>query len=257
MGALCELKQAPPVNLTSLVLRENNYMPYLPKTGYTDTEDKEYKASRDWKMKADRTTTPTVIEGIYNNLLEQQYIPSYEKNFTIVSNGCNIPTYERLIFDLDREKRKGQTRVFSVDLLNIPQSILSTLTVGGKKDESCHQFIHSEEDKFSPGEKSVDMILNYRASLYYYLEYIYRGAPELLNNASFTLKKYYSELRENGCVVVDAADHIKGKDAETEMYKSTGELLIDFQEELVLDKLYYIKFTGKDKTRVMVLKKKN
>lgn len=255
MGANCELRLAPSINLVSEVLRLNNYSPYLPFSGYIGSS-KEFQKMASWKEKADKTTTPRVIAKIYENLIKAGCIPSYDKDFTMVSNGCNTPTYERLIFDLDRAERKGQTRVFSVDLLPIPRPVVSSLDVAGQPNESMHRFIHSDENKFSLGEKSVDLIMNYRASLYYYLEGIYQGAPELLPYAINTFKKYHHELRDNGCVVVDAYDDALGKNPETEMYKPTSELLLDFKEELELDKFFDIKFIGEDKTKIMVLKKK-
>jgi hypothetical protein len=248
-------------------LELDNYSPYLPTLAYMGSNDTDHSDLPKWKQMADSVTTPNVIATIYRNLYNSGFIPSYEQpeDFVMISNGCNIPTYERLIFDLDREHRRAKTHVISIDFQNIPQHILSALVVGRPPhldglpfddNEDTHQFINTPEEKFSIGEQQVDMIWNFRASLYYYLKYYYRGAPELIENARDILLKYSRELRKSGCVVVDAADHTHGKDPDTEMYKSTAELLMDFRDDLPIDQIFDLHYLGQEKAKILVLKKK-
>ncbi|MBI2601277.1 hypothetical protein HYW42_04985 [Candidatus Daviesbacteria bacterium] len=183
----------------------------------------------------------------------------------MVSYGSFIPTHERLMFDLDRKRRLSGTHVFSIDHQALPISIISGLTDGkascsfGLNDGNCqssHEFVNVTEEAFNPGLEVVDMIWNFRASLYYYLQAYYRLAQELVGNAGALLEKYHRELRSLGSVVVDAAD-IPGKSPGIEMYKSTAELIEDFREELGIDALFNTSLLGQNQDRVMILKKKS
>jgi hypothetical protein len=255
------------MNLAQKALQLNSYLPYLPSCGYKVPDSTCPDYHPEWKQKADLTTTPKIIAEIYLNLYDHGFIPAYDRpeSFVVVSNGTNIPTYERLMFDLDRTYRKSQTHVISLDLQTFPHSLLQALTVGKEpqqggrmfdEHENTHQFIRCAEEDFSLGKQSVDLIWTYRASLYFYLRAFFRLSPEILNNAKKLLKKYHRELRSSGCVVVDAVEYSRGKSSDTEMYASTGSLLLDFREELDLDKLFDTYMIGQNQAKVLVLRKK-
>ena len=255
------------MNLAQKAIELDSFSPYLPSFGYNDPNSTCSDYHPEWKRKADLTTTPKIIAEIYQNLYDHGFIPNYARpeSFVVVSNGTHIPTYERLMFDLDRTYRKSKTHVISVDHQKFPQSLLVALTVGKEPHqfgrifddfENTHQFIRSAEEDFCIEKQSVDMIWNYRASLYYYLHAYFQHAPELMQYAQNLLKKYHSELRRTGCVVVDAVEYTHGKSSDTEMYCSTGNLLLDFREELDLDTLFDTYLIGQNKAKVLVLKKK-
>jgi hypothetical protein len=256
------------MNLAQKAIDLDSFLPYLPSFGYKDPNFTSSDYHPEWKQNADLTTTPKIIAEIYQNLYDHGFIPDYAKpeSFVIVSNGTNIPTYERLMFDLDRTYRKSKTHVISVDQQNLPQSLLLALTVGKEPQQSgrifddhenTHQFIRSTEENLCMEKQSVDMIWNYRASLYYYLRAYFQLSPEIVRYAKNLLKKYHYELRRNGCVVVDAVEYTHGKSSDTEMYCSTGNLLLDFREELELDTSFETYMIGQNNARVLVLKKKS
>ncbi len=255
------------MNLAQKAIELDSFSPYLPSSGYKDPNATCSDYHPEWKQKADSTTTPKIIAEIYQNLYDHGFIPDYARpeSLVMVSNGTNIPTYERLMFDLDRTYRKSNTHVISVDHQKFPRSLLSALTVGKEPQqfgrifddhENTHQFIRSAEEDFCMEKHSVDMIWNYRASLYFYLHAYFQLSPEITKCAKDLLKKYHYELRRTGCVVVDAVEYTRGKSSDTEMYCSTGNLLLDFREELDLDKLFDTYMIGQNKAKVLVLKKK-
>lgn len=253
-------------NLARKIVETDSYSPYLPFSLYKNSIDKDFNASVRWKLRADQSTTPKVIASIYRNLYFAGLIPEYNRpeDFNIVSYGSFLPTHERLLFDLDRLHRKSNTHVISIDLQNIPAELLSTLTTQDASDKntlldgnqnSSHRFINTEEEKYSPGEEAVDLIWNFRASLYYYLISAHRIAPGLFQNVRNLLTKYHGELRRLGCVVVDAPDTF-GKNADTEMYQTTGDLILDSEEELKINDLFEPFLLGEGQARVLILKKK-
>lgn len=245
-------------NLAGRVLTANSFLPYLPFTGYIiDPEYRNTNYDPEWKKRADIATPPKIIESIYKNLYERGFVPSYDiaKNFTMVSYGSNIPTIERLIFDLDRQHRGVGTNVTAVDLQSLPQVFISILTFEGE-NKCSFRFVNNQEEDHYPTEP-IDMILNYRASLYYYIHGGYAYNASLFGNARYVLLKYYNELSDTGCVVVDfPQEDYLGRNADTQMSTATGQLILDFGEEIGIDELFDIEIVGEGKARVMVLKKK-
>lgn len=258
--------EQPDLLFKALVL--DSYRPYLP-FGYKDPNSHEANSGYNagWKEDSDQTASPRIIATIYKNLHEGGFIPSYNKNFVMVSVGSSLPTHERIFFDIDQRKRRGKTHVVSVDMQEIPESLLSTLTVGGKPNlegllfnphENTHQFIKSEEKLYSVGKEQIDMIGDFRSSLYYSLStrFLYHTIDESIKNARETLMKYYNELRNTGCIVVDAEEY-NCKSADTKMYSSTGECILERWEDLGIDSMFDPYIIGESKARVMVLKKKS
>lgn len=260
-------------NLSEKVLSINDFSVYLPASGYEQKIPAGMEYAAYWKEHADKITTPAVIAEIYKSLYEMGVIPEYsrQKPFVLVSYGSNIPTYERLFFDLDTQKREARTHIVAVDKLPIPETILSQLIVNPNNQEqinsgkiqSSFTFVQGDEETRSVGLGKADVIMNFRASLYYDLkplfydpknEHGYRKG-ELIDNAKKTLKKYYNELNETGAVVVDGQTDEKVLVATT-MVISTGDLLVKFRKDLGIDELFELEFIGEGKSKVLVLKKR-
>lgn len=233
-------------NLAETVIRNNNYSAYLPK-GYSIKQE-----LAGWKQQSDGVTTPRVVISLYETLKQKKVIPPYSRSFHMVSYGSNIPTIERFVFDLDRQQRRGVSHVTAVDLITIPTDCFVRQAISPKND--AFRFVTSAEEHFHPSQP-LDMILNFRASLYYYLRHARLGADELLHLSRDIFKKYYGELQEEGAVVVDAQEY-RGRNPDTQMDTSTAEVIIDLWDDLGIDELFTYEFAGEGPTRVMILRKK-
>lgn len=236
-------------NLAEIAVRNNNYLAYLPK-GYTMQQD-----LADWKQQSDAVTSPRMVTTLYETLRQKGVIPAYSQSFHMVSYGSNIPTIERFLFDLDRKQRKGATQVTAVDLITIPpDSFVMTEQAGVCPKNDTFRFVTSAEEEFRPSQH-MDLIVNFRASLYYYLRHARLGAEELLHYARDILKKYYRELKDTGAIVVDAQTY-RGRNPATQMDTSTAEIIEDLWDDLRISGLFTYEFAGDGPTRVMILRKK-
>lgn len=245
------MKERSPIDLA---LTLNSYAPILPANYPTE----EFHLNK-WKNRHDMNFRPREVAEMYSAI--EPLVPQPPNGIRMLSVGSNIPTHERIIFEVAKRRRYEPSYMNAIDAdpsfsSDTIAEYIKALTVS----DPPHEFVFNNIDLLAVADTpKFDVIFAIKSIIQdaWIVQRLADGETYQQQHAALTeqLNRVHSLLTSKGIFVVDMQDFTVAPDL-TIQNISSGDILLAIQKKLPWNTLFAYNIAGKGAHRVMVLRPK-